>query len=83
MELYLDKYYCPNCGYIFADEDTEKCPMCDFDFNDFITCPYKPEGQEICSVTNKVCNIKGMAFEPCEVFQAMSWHKPILDLDEE
>lgn len=76
MNLHLEEHYCPECGYVFANEDTEKCPMCGFDYNDFITCPYKEE-DKTCSLTQKKCDIIGMAFEPCEVFQAVMWHNPL------
>ena len=59
-------HMCPNCGNELKEDDIEKCPNCDFDFNDTLTCPQKVSNR--CIHTQQVCDIQGLNFELCKTF---------------
>lgn len=60
-------YLCPNCGNMLT-ESVNKCPNCDYDFGELISCSYK-NSENICILTEEPCKIKSLDYEDCEIYQ--------------
>lgn len=58
-------YDCPQCGSVIDDEDG-KCPVCGFNFNYLLNCPYKVSNR--CLHNSRECYIEGLNFELCELY---------------